>query len=1154
MSTIDSGQIRQGSGTVASACSWVARAALLVGLSWLPSLAAAVTITYQLTGILSGSLGPTSFTDARVDFTFVGDTSHVVDASTVNPALPPGYAALNTDPNAIVTVTVHLPGGGTQSAQFTQQMYWTADYYNIGVGIGSSAYGPTYPFAMHMGSSFTIGSDSPPLAGSPFSCTNFNPSGAPTCAAAASVTTTAGPLIISAIQTGCPNVYIGISPVPCQTETSYVASTGPNVFLTFSGEGAGTISGTSGAVSCSATCSATIAAGTPVTLTASPQPGSVFSGWTGPCLGTTPTCVISGNGLANVGATFSQALAATLVSINNLAACAETTLFSLECWGTVAGGFAIGGPGTYDGDAESPVPAMLPAFGNSALSVAVGENWNNCALLAGGAVQCWPTSHNSGPAPKPVAGLTSGVAAVSSGAAHSCALTTAGAVECWGDNTYGELGDGTTTSSTTPVSVVGLPPIIVAIAAGGGGDPIDRGLNWAHTCALASDGTVWCWGSNSSGQLGNGVGSGMSSTPVQVAGLSAPALAISAGATTSCALTTGGAAACWGGGFYGPSVRQFGFLSAVALPGVDSGVIGIAAGSDHDCAVSGNGTVRCWGDNNYGELGDGTTTSSPTTPVVVAGLPADIVAVAAGGGASLGGTIERNGNDSCALTSTGAIWCWGDNSAGQLGASITAVISPTPVQVMGFGSMAAGQPTPNRIQFTVPAGPPAPLASAIAGGSPLTLAATATSGHVPRFGTVTPDRCTITGATVNFFAPGVCIVQAVDPGNGTYAGAPTQTRVIVVKPGTTSQTSVALAASQNPGLVGSPLTITATVTGNGPTGSVTFYDAGVALIGCGSGATAPLVGTAAVCALGSPAFGLHAITAVYSGDAKNAGSTSPVLMESILKSQAITFPTIGSRQLSAGVFVVAPTASSGLLVTIASTTPAVCTISGFTVTPLIGGTCALVATQSGNTQYAPALAVSQSVTIVAALAQTITFAPIASQVLGGPAVPLSATASSGLPVAFASLAPAICTVGGASVALAAAGTCTISANQPGNSNYAAAPEVTQSFTVQALQKQPQSITFPRIPPQRLGKHRVHVVVTASSGLPVTLTTLTQEVCSVAGMTIALHKPGHCIIVANQGGNAQYLPAPEVRRSFHVERRHRDGEGRDRDDEHRDRDE
>jgi alpha-tubulin suppressor-like RCC1 family protein len=291
-------------------------------------------------------------------------------------------------------------------------------------------------------------------------------------------------------------------------------------------------------------------------------------------------------------------------------------------------------------------------------SISAGS-FHTCALTSSGGVKCWGynyygqlgdgTTTNSY-TPVDVVGLSSGVVAISAGRNHTCALKTSGGVQCWGNNESGQLGDGTTTGRLTPTDVSGLSNV-VAISAGR-----------FHTCALTSSAGVQgikCWGSNLYGQLGDGTDT-KSYTPVDVSGLSSGVVAISSGGWHTCALTSSAGVKCWGWNFYG----QLGDgtttdrLTQIDVSGLSSGVVAISAGIYHTCALTSSGGVKCWGQNDYGQLGDGTITNN-STPVPVSELSTGVVAISTG----LGHT--------CALTSSAGVKCWGHNYYGQLGDGTT---------------------------------------------------------------------------------------------------------------------------------------------------------------------------------------------------------------------------------------------------------------------------------------------------------------------------------------------------------------------------------------------------------------------------------------------------------------------------------------------------
>jgi probable HAF family extracellular repeat protein len=245
--------------------------------------------------------------------------------------------------------------------------------------------------------------------------------------------------------------------------------------------------------------------------------------------------------------------------------------------------------------------------------------------------------------------------------------------------------------------------------------------------------------------------------------------------------------------------------------------------------------------------------------------------------------------------------------------------------------------------------------------------------------------------------------------------------------------------------------------------------------------------------------------------------------------QSITFPRPPNATLAQSPLSVTATASSGLPVTLTSTTPSVCTASGLSIDLHTAGTCTMTATQPGNADFLPASPVTRSFTVAQAT-QTITFPkPPNSTMLQSP-LTISATASSGLPVTVASTTPAVCTIDGVTVTLVGPGTCTLRATQPGNAVYAAATPVVRSFSVT---KVAQTITFPRPPTSTLIQSPLTLSPTASSGLPVTLTSGTQAICTVSGFVVTLHVPGTCTLTATQPGDNVYLAATAVTRSFNV---------------------
>jgi putative cell wall-binding protein len=248
-----------------------------------------------------------------------------------------------------------------------------------------------------------------------------------------------------------------------------------------------------------------------------------------------------------------------------------------------------------------------------------------------------------------------------------------------------------------------------------------------------------------------------------------------------------------------------------------------------------------------------------------------------------------------------------------------------------------------------------------------------------------------------------------------------------------------------------------------------------------------------------------------------------------LTSQTISFTGPASTALNAGPVAVSATATSGLAVAFTSATAGVCTVAGTSVTLVSVGTCTINANQSGNGTFSAATQVAQSFPVTIG-SQTIAFTGPATSQLNASPVTVTATASSGLTVAFTSATSGVCTVAGTSVTLVAAGTCTINANQAGNGNWTAAPQVVQSFNVTL---NAQTVTFAQPASVQLTAATDTIAATATSGLTVAFTSSTAGVCTVSGTTVTLVAVGTCTINADQAGNGSFAVAPTVARSFQV---------------------
>jgi alpha-tubulin suppressor-like RCC1 family protein len=392
------------------------------------------------------------------------------------------------------------------------------------------------------------------------------------------------------------------------------------------------------------------------------------------------------------------------VSVGEDHACALVTGGVVRCWGSNGYG-ELGSTGR----AYQITAGAVQNLPGSVSQVAAGENYS-CLLSNAGGVACWGDNEygqlgngslRQSLTPVTVSGLTSGIKAISTSrqsmTPFSCALTVGGGVKCWGDNSYGQLGDGTTNPHLSPVDVNGLASGVIQVSVG---------MN--HACALTAAGGVKCWGDNSSFQLGDGT-QAPRFTPVDASGLANGVHQISAGSGYSCALLNSGGVKCWGipgphtpGDIPGVSNLSSG-ITAIAVEssgslncaitvgggvqcwnydslssnwssysiGLDSGVTQIDTGNGDVCATTSSGTAFCYGTNLNGQLGNGSYINGGPYPI--SGLGSDIAMVATGG------------SHTCALTKGGTISCWGDNSYGQLGYGSATNYAASPRPAVSFG-------------------------------------------------------------------------------------------------------------------------------------------------------------------------------------------------------------------------------------------------------------------------------------------------------------------------------------------------------------------------------------------------------------------------------------------------------------------------------------
>ncbi len=338
----------------------------------------------------------------------------------------------------------------------------------------------------------------------------------------------------------------------------------------------------------------------------------------------------------------------TTIAAGGSSTCVKTSTGNVKCWGeNGSGSLGIG-----DTDPPTSATPVSPTPLGKVRFVTGGER-AQCALAENGKVYCWGDifigdfngqTIDHLPAPSPFSIEASGeIASVAVGRYFTCLLGTAGDVRCFGLNDKGQLGIGSTEKKYLPTTVNGFDTPVTSISASMGG---------LFVCATTHAGSVYCWGDNTSGQIGPEKGLVMA--PRKIEGLADRAAQVVSGGAHACARLYGGTVQCWGAGErgqLGTGAKTSTSSPELALYLTD--VATLAGGFSHTCAVRREGTVFCWGDDGEGQVGG---TPDPSRP--------SLVRPAAFGAQFVSCGLAH----SCAWAKGGRVECWGSNTRAQLGA------------------------------------------------------------------------------------------------------------------------------------------------------------------------------------------------------------------------------------------------------------------------------------------------------------------------------------------------------------------------------------------------------------------------------------------------------------------------------------------------------
>lgn len=390
-------------------------------------------------------------------------------------------------------------------------------------------------------------------------------------------------------------------------------------------------------------------------------------------------CPAATSQVCSLGCLEEGCLGVTQVAAGYYHACAVLTDKRVRCWGEndqgQSGQSPIGMPEVKSPDQVSNITGAVMVAATFSTS---------CALLGDGTVRCWgnnvggqlgigTTDNTPHPTPAQVQGVTGATFLSGASAGHFCAIVAGGQIKCWGGNSSGQLGDGTVGANSPVPTTVCKPDVTPCEPATGatfvaGGD--------THTCAIFAGGKVACWGSNSTGQLGQPVA--VTSAPI---GMFVPggftATYLTAGNQITCA-ASGGEAKCFGGGGGQGRLGNGQDTGVITVPTAVctkqdcstklTGVTAVTTFDESSCGLA-NGGVRCWGSNTGGQLGDGNASASQNYAATQS-IAAGVVAISSGGGAHYAVVVDGANRD---------VRCWGSEGSYQCGTGVDSKNRPTPV-------------------------------------------------------------------------------------------------------------------------------------------------------------------------------------------------------------------------------------------------------------------------------------------------------------------------------------------------------------------------------------------------------------------------------------------------------------------------------------------